>query len=292
MCDIYCLLCGCPPYNRPINTDKNNYEDNEGEYFKEYDWLYQWKIMAFDGSIIDCSNYIDRGSFNNSNDVTGYSTVNSDGYEYGSFKENGYGLHKDCWLLIKNKYKIELNINHFNYKEINPSNTLYYKINYKKIKKYTEQYFEMENAWFNDKYIFESPLTNKKNMKRVLSNFNQCKIRTDRPSPSISATFFDNDERRLGNDEKIWIKKNDKWVHYENKNELISISVDKKNEDLLCKIYFNLLYKRSFISIKYIKNLVILTLSGKSILLSKNKIDKFIKENDSYKDIKYDIVIM
>ena len=60
-------------------------------------------------------------------------------------------------------------------------------------------------------YMSQSPL-NRNNAKRIDKILSQYKIQTNRVGPSASATFYDTETIKIGNDEVFWIKRNGKWT--------------------------------------------------------------------------------
>jgi hypothetical protein len=64
----------------------------------------------------------------------------------------------------------------------------------------------------NNLYMLQSPLYTGKNVTRIKKIIKQIKLKKElRPSPSISATFYKNNIIKMGNNNKFWIIKNNKW---------------------------------------------------------------------------------
>jgi hypothetical protein len=163
-----------------------------------------------------------------------------DSYDYGVF------IHYDCWKFVKITYGIELKYNNLpvNYIDLQKKKTLndivgMLKINYGEITKYWHQDFDFhkinedKNTW-----MLESPLntSNVKNINRIKKIIAQFKFKKElRPSPPISATFYKINDIKIGNNNKFWIIKNNKWN--EIKDDIIKkkYTFDSKNK-LLYKI--------------------------------------------------------
>ena len=79
--------------------------------------------------------------------------------------------------------------------------------------------------------MLDSPLvsTNKKNIIRIKKIIQQLNIKKEkRPSPSVSATFYKNNEIKLGNDNFFWIIKNGRWNKIKDEVFKKTIIFDKK----------------------------------------------------------------
>jgi hypothetical protein len=127
----------------------------------------------------------------------------------------------------------------------------YYKpfeyINYGEIEHYWEQEFEFINICIDKKqYLCSSPLKNDKNISKINKNINGMKISNKyilRPSPPISATYYKNNNIKLGNNGKLWIVKNGKWNEINEDMCKINITVDltkinSKQKSFLKKLSF------------------------------------------------------
>jgi len=131
-------------------------------------------------------------------------------YEPTEFDNNGkqicYLVHNDCYKVLKSKYsKITFN----DFLDIKSSSLL---------DDYQGQYFYSSLAYLVNPSLLESPLKNKNNKDNILKNNkdnilknnliinkNIKQIKKNRPSPSKSATLFDNGTKMKGNDGNIWI---------------------------------------------------------------------------------------
>lgn len=137
----------------------------------------------------------------------------------------GYLFHNDCYKLLQNTYG-NFSINDIKDDVVDVLLNKYPANDH--IIKYQEQEFLTNLAYFEDPYLLESPLINKKNRERLLK-FKIFKIKTknnskkERPSPSESATLFDIGTKKIGNDGNEWIIK-------ENKNGVKKWSIIKNSE--------------------------------------------------------------
>lgn len=142
----------------------------------------------------------------NKNDLTHY----SDSW--------GYLFHNDCYKLLKNTY------GNFSISDINDDVIDIYKYQYpggNYISQYQDQEFNTNLAYFENPYLLESPLINKKNRERILKlkilkiktkskNSPKEALKKERPSPSESATLFNIGTKKIGNDKNEWIIKENK----------------------------------------------------------------------------------
>jgi hypothetical protein len=152
--------------------------------------------------------------------------------------EYGILLHYDCWKFVKINYGIELQYKHLpiNYKIFKSGSGTppLMKINYGEIKKYWGQDMDFEKMYKdNNMYMIQNPLipSNTKNISRIKKIISQFKLKKEqRPSPSISATFYKNNIIKIGNNNKFWIIKNNKWN--EIKEDVIKKSFNIKSNKL------------------------------------------------------------
>jgi hypothetical protein len=109
------------------------------------------------------------------------------------------------------------------------------KIDYGEIKKYWNQYMQYDKMYIDKNiYMLDSPLltTNIENIKRIKKIVNQMKLKKElRPSPPVSATFYKNNDIKLGDNNKFWIIKNYKWM--EIKEDICKRKFDLKYNDKL-----------------------------------------------------------
>ena len=148
---------------------------------------------------------------------------------YHSDKQLGVFLHTDCWMFLKKNYKIELKYSDLpilmkddipkKYKKYSHTYLpIYFDIiNYGIITKYWGQDFNVVQALDdNNDWIYGSLLnnSNSKNISRVKKIISQFNFKNDpkRIGPNISATFYNDDIIRIGNNGNLWITKNNKWT--------------------------------------------------------------------------------
>ena len=183
---------------------------------KEHEWLTKALILT------------ENGIIENVKDAYPIIDVNSKRYYYQKPKNKsdleyldgwGYLFHNDCYKLLQNTYG-NFSINDIKDDIKYPAND--------HIIKYQEQEFRNNLAYFEDPYLLESPLINKKNRERILK-FKIFKTKSKnnskkkRPSPSESATLFNIGTKKIGNDGNEWIIK-------ENKNGVKKWSIIKNSE--------------------------------------------------------------
>jgi hypothetical protein len=163
------------------------------------------------------------------------------------FNKSFIVIHTDCWKFCKKEFGIALKYSDFPFHKISPN--VYFAIdgvNYKPIMNYWEQYFNIEE-YLKSGYSLESPAKNTFLAKFIKNIISQLNIKKDRIGPSISATYYKNNDLLIGNDGKIWKINNKKWVKaadITSRKLSIKIPVTKKNQQLLENVYryFNYAY--------------------------------------------------
>jgi hypothetical protein len=236
--DVFCIICGNPYHS----VYSNNIKELK-ELKKQSKWMDKCSMLLINDQVIHnvtevacnitfcnksrklCAEHIDK----NINLLKNCSFM--DDTKYGIF------IHTDCWKYIKKSYKIELKYSYLP-KIIN--------INYGDIENYWEQEFNFQGILNDNKqYLCSSPLKNDKNINQIKKNINSLKIKNDpnRVGPSISATFYDPGDIRIGKNKKFWIIRNNRWQ--EINDNVIKIKLDinitkisKKKENYLKKIPF------------------------------------------------------
>jgi hypothetical protein len=197
---------------------------------------------------------------------------------------SGIFIHTDCWKFIKKNYKIDLKYS--NLPKLYDNNDKGYRkiFNFSSgiIEKYWEQDFRFNQIVLDKKqYLCSSPLKNDKNIIQIKKNINALKLKNDpkRMGPLVSATFYKEGDIKLGKNKKLWIKKNNKWLEINEKNEKIKINIDlkkinKNQENFLNKIPFIGMYNNNpifIISSEYYRNIykleLIMSESYKNIFL-------------------------
>ena len=237
--NIYCLICGMTFHSLPSDyysiQDINKItEESIIDLSKNTQYFDKCTILTIDNKIIhDCEDTNCAGTFMNIKDKKEYviygnyfdtNVIDKQWYDIINF---GVFLHTDCWNYVKINYNIELKFIDLPIIDINdvskklkkykhtylPPNL--YMIDYGLVQKYWGQNFdyikllEDENEW-----MCINPLkNNSKNTLRIKKIISQLKLKTNnkRPSPNISAIFYEDNLYKIGNNKKIWITKNNKW---------------------------------------------------------------------------------
>lgn len=156
-------------------------------------------------------------------------------------------VHTDCWKFCKKELGISLKYSDFPFHKISPNNFFVIDgVNYKPISNYWQQYYNIEE-YLKAGYSLNSPSKNEFLAKFIKNTISQLNIKKDRIGPSISATYYKNNDILIGNDGKIWKINNKKWVKIPDvisQKLSIKIPVTKKNQQLfeeVCK-YFSYAY--------------------------------------------------
>jgi hypothetical protein len=207
-------------------------------------------------------------------------------YDWSFYNDESYGffIHTDCWNFIKQKYKIQLKFSDL--PKIGQNKKTWdniFDINYGDIEKYWAQDFEFAELIIDNKnYLCSSPLNNDKNIIQIKKNITALKLKNDpkRIGPLVSATFYNDNDIKLGKNNFFWINKNNKWIQINEKPITINITVNlnklkKKQKNFIIKIPFIGQYNKNPIfiisSTKIKKNIydlkLLLTISLKSKLL-------------------------
>jgi hypothetical protein len=159
-------------------------------------------------------------------------------------------VHTDCWKFCKKELGVSLKYSDFPLHKISPNHFFSIDgVNYKPISNYWEQYFRIDE-YLKAGYSLDSPAKNQALAKFIKNTISQLKIKKDRMGPSISATYYKNNDLLIGNDGKIWKINSKKWVKavdITSRKLSIKIPVTKKNQQLLENFYqyFNYAYFES-----------------------------------------------
>lgn len=258
--DIFCFLCGNTCHSstymvQDLLKDIDMYEKNKGnKYFKKYfkpiyeqykknptkiinkldevikntKWLNKCTFLCADNKIVHgCSEIYCNIVFKDKNNKKYINQTYSDEYvdSYGVF------LHTDCWNFIKKQYNVDLKYAHLPITVFDMTQPQIFNfIDYGIIDKYWEQEFNFLKLIIdnNEKLCF-SPLVSNIVAKNIKKVFSKLQIRNDikRKSPPVSATFYDENTYKVGNNGNIWTVKNNKWI--ELKNTIIKTVKDVKN---------------------------------------------------------------
>lgn len=255
--DIFCPLCGAP-----MNCLIENSDTLTPEFKSIFKWLLKCVFLCADGRIIHnvketaCNiTFTDKNGNDYSQDLN---------HSYFDEKKNcGFGMHEDCWTYVKNKYNNKLNFGKIMYhvnklKHIDfalsgdssdPKRFIHsasIKKQYGGIGKYWVQDFMMETMINdNNTYMCVSPLNKmksyismaKKNTIRINKACSLFKLnkQKDRPSPAISATFFDDGVYKIGDDHNIWITNGGKWKKCQTVVTNITVNIDTFQKPKLYK---------------------------------------------------------
>lgn len=202
-------------------------------------------------------------------------------------------VHTDCWKFCKKELGLSLKYSDFPFHKISPNNFFVIDgVNYKPISNYWQQDFEVDK-YLNAGYSLESPAKNAFLAKFIKNTISQLKIRKDRIAPSISATYYKNNDLLIGNDGKFWKINNKKWVKaadVTSRKLSIKIPVTKKNQQLLenaCQ-YFSYEYFQPTLSI--IKKIAKLPQLGE--VSSCSIVVRDIKAKIAYKNFTMELTIL
>jgi catalase (peroxidase I) len=282
--DVFCFICGNPCHSMLSGYEEiaeEHFEENNDMYKKfvkelknlnrNTEWMNKCTMLLIDDKIIhDLSESACNIEFCKKNFCTTYIDKYADKSDFYFTNKGLFGIfiHTDCWKFIKKNYKIDLKYSNLP-KLYDNNDKGYYKIfNFSNgiIEKYWEQDFRFSQIVLDKKqYLCSSPLKNDKNIIQIKKNINALKLKNDpmRIGPLVSATFYKEGDIKLGKNKKLWIKKNNKWIEINEKNERIKINIDlkkinKKQENFLNKIPFIGMYNVNpifIISSEYYRNI-------------------------------------
>jgi hypothetical protein len=268
--DIYCFICGNPCHG--LLDD----ELNESKLIKKsLNWMNKCTMLLVDNTIVhNVREYSCNTSFSNKNFKAEhlYSFDSELNFKFNLNQNYGIFIHTDCYNFIKKNYNINLK---FSYLPKFDNLIRLYNINYGEIEKYWEQDFNFQQIILDKKlYLCSSPLKNDKNIKQIKKNVKALKIKNiSRVGPLVSASFYNENDIKLGNDKYLWIKKNNKWQQINEKpiKLLINLKKNTKHESYLEKLRYIGQYDIKPIFIVSNKNniLEIITLESYTNILSK-----------------------
>ena len=278
--DVFCIICGNPCHKmfddyldiiNEYNTTKKRIKYNNyifeaylknpnlikdlNKFRKETIWMDKCSMLLTNNKVehnckeINCNiRFVNKnGHYNHL--IGNFNSMNEN-YLYS--ENTGIFIHTDCYKYIKLKYNVELKygnlplIDSKNYNDKNYLKTIKF-IDYGSIENYWNQDFDFLKVFLDNKsYLCSTPLNNDKNISQIKKNISLMKISNKyllRPSPPRSATFYSNNNIKVGNNGKLWIIKNNKWN--EIKKELCEIiitfnskKIDKKQINFLKKLSF------------------------------------------------------
>jgi len=226
--DIFCIVCGCPYY---VLFDGTIF--TEEKYKKITNWMKKAVLLTASGDTIFGSKEVDCNIVFEAQDKVKYEIYTI--YAPIKYLTYSYFVHEDCYKYVYKKTGKKIRYDMFvaskkGLKQIN--------IDYGKIEKYWSQDFKFEKMIEEkNEYILNSPLQgDKKNNNRINKIINQYKLKKDRKGPEISASLCKENEIRIGNDGKLWIKKMDKWKKMSEEIIKYTIKYEKKYENILRKM--------------------------------------------------------
>jgi len=159
--DTLCLLCGNSCH--PVKYNDYNLNEKEFEILKNItSWLNKCTILTANNEVIhNCKETSCNIDFTSPNNDRYISDMNYK-FTYPFDKNKGLFIHDDCWLYIKNKYKIELKISDLAIIK-KKSNRPLSNIKYNDIEKYWNQDFDFTSiVKDNCMWMCASPLLLKK----------------------------------------------------------------------------------------------------------------------------------
>jgi len=222
------------------------------ELSKNTQYFDKCTILTIDNKIIhDCEDTNCAGTFMNIKDKKEYviygnyfdtNVIDTQWYDIINF---GALIHTDCWNYVKINYNIELKfidlpiidikdvskkLKKYKHTYLPPNLNV---IDYGPVQKYWGQNFDyIKLLEDNNEWMCFNPLkNNSKNSSRIKKIISQLKLKINdnRPGPNISATFYENNLYKIGNNKKIWITKNNKWR--EIKKDVIIKDYTMKNKN-------------------------------------------------------------
>ena len=239
--DTFCCICGNSCY--PLTIDATKYKfsphiqenissDEMKQIVKNTKWFNKCTLLLKNNKIVhNCKEIscnrdfksIKTGKYYESlnyyhNDINMeqyYSKYNNHDY----IENSGIFIHTDCWKFIKINYNIKLKYKDLPIKFIKKllMKEELLPIDYNPISKYWMQDFNYEKMYLdNNVWIIQNPLSpdcDSKNIKRIKKIINQLKLspQINRIGPAASATFYKNNDIKLGNNNKFWKISNGRW---------------------------------------------------------------------------------
>ena len=239
--DIYCFVCGNTCHSSDIDITLENYKNKNKlnklikkikEINKITKWMNKCSMLLVNNKVVHNLKEI--------NCNVGFCDKKGNHYEHltnlNNIKENsGIFLHTDCYKYVKLKFGIQLKFKDIPLRKIYNHDKLL-PINYGKIENYYKQYFNFfDVVKDNNSYLCYSPLMKEKNINQINKNSKALKIKINRPSPSVSATYYEKGDYKIGNNGKIWVIQNGKWI--ELKLTLVKKTIEIKIDDKISKIF-------------------------------------------------------
>lgn len=231
--DVYCFICGNPAHG--LKPDKAYEHIDTNCYEKITKWMDMCTILTASGEI-----------YHNAREVAGtivFKTKKNNNLFFLSQYSTKFELnrcvfcHTDCYKYIKNKFNVKLDYSMLTV-QLGGHSLTQIDADYDFITEYYRQMFEFQNVIDDKKsHVLYSPLKSiSKNLSRIDKIFRQFKIKKGRKGPNISATLVKNNTIRIGNDNKFWQNKNNKWIKLPIKPKLKIIKYNPKNKNHLEKL--------------------------------------------------------
>lgn len=259
--DVFCFICGNPCHsmlksyidyveemiNEEINSsykpfikkmikdlkERPNIIKELKDLYKNTLWMNKCSMLLANDKVVhnlteDSCNIVFVNKSIAAEHMTTFNNLYS--YPYGIF------IHTDCLKYIKKEYKIDLKFSYL--PPVEPSDYKLFNVNYGDIEKYWEQEYNFKRIILdNKKYLCSSPLKNDKNIKQIKKNINNFKLKNDpnRKGPMVSATFYNEGEIKIGNNNKFWIIKGNKWIEMNDKIINIKLNIKPYDKKLTSK---------------------------------------------------------
>ena len=240
--DTFCCICGNSCY--PLTNDsikytfsplvqKNISNDEIKQIVKNTKWFNKCTLLLKNNKIVhNCKEISCNRGFKSTKTGKYYESMNyyhndinmeqyySKHNNHDYVENSGIFIHTDCWKFIKINYNIKLKYKDLPIKFIKKllMKEELLPIDYNPISKYWMQDFNYEKMYLdNNTWIIQNPLSpdcDDKNIKRIKKIINQLKLSQEinRIGPSASATFYKNNDIKLGNNNKFWKISNTKWI--------------------------------------------------------------------------------
>jgi len=219
--DVYCLICGGTLFNSVKYV-----ETNEEVKLKKYEWLEKvWGIDKEENRIsLDKMESGDWGNYSMKKGMDFF--VAKYTWHFKGIDNYGMAAHKDCVKLMEKE--MGYSIRFVDVCDKVDDRNLMKGVNYGEMKKYQSQWFLLDEAFEENRWLLESPLKNERNRERIMKMWEKMmgKLRRNkpRPSPCESAMVFKRGEIMRGYDGNLWIinENNGKkrWIIYEKQEKL------------------------------------------------------------------------
>ena len=210
-------------FNRILKADEN-LQEKINYLKKSTKWMDKCTMLMIDDTVIhgltetSCNYDFTKKNFKTKHLAFDFLDMN-----WGMF------VHTDCWKYIKNTYNVPLKFSNLLPFGTSYNNYKSFDIDYGEIESYWRQSFRFGHIMVENKmYLCSSPLKKDKNITQIKRNINNLGVRhmVGRKSPTISATYFSDNNIKLGNNGKLWYVKNGKWNELKENVEEIKLTID------------------------------------------------------------------